>query len=52
MRQLSTYVSQDFLALHGSYGLDWLFKDMTFPGSNWQKRIPLGGGINAFLFVL
>ena len=41
-----------FLAMHGSYGLVWLLKDMAFPDPNWQKRITIGSGINAFLFVL
>jgi protein-S-isoprenylcysteine O-methyltransferase Ste14 len=41
-----------YLALHGTYGLVWLFKDLAFPDPNWQKRITIGGGINAFLFVL
>jgi protein-S-isoprenylcysteine O-methyltransferase Ste14 len=41
-----------FLAMHGSYGLVWLLKDMAFPDPNWQKRITIGAGINAFLFVL
>ena len=37
-----------YLALHGSYGLVWFLKDMAFPDPNWQKRITIGGGINAF----
>ena len=41
-----------FLAMHGSYGLVWLLKDLAFPDPNWQKRITIGAGINAFLFVL
>ncbi len=41
-----------YLALHGSYGLVWFLKDIAFPDPNWQKRITIGGGINAFLFVL
>ncbi len=41
-----------YLALHGTYGLVWLLKDMAFPDPNWQKRVTLLGGINAFLFVL
>lgn len=41
-----------YLALHGTYGLVWLLKDMAFPDPNWQKRITLGAGINAFTFVL
>ena len=41
-----------YLALHGGYGLIWLLKDMTFPDPSWQERVTIGGGINAFLFVL
>ena len=32
-----------YLALHGTYGLVWLLKDMAFPDPNWQKRITIGG---------
>lgn len=41
-----------YLALHGSYGVVWLIKDLAFPDPNWQKRITIVAGINAFLFVL
>jgi protein-S-isoprenylcysteine O-methyltransferase Ste14 len=41
-----------YLALHGSYGLVWLLKDLAFPDPNWQTRVTILGGINAFLFVL
>jgi protein-S-isoprenylcysteine O-methyltransferase Ste14 len=41
-----------YLALHGSYGLAWLIKDLAFPDAGWQKRITIAGGINAFLGVL
>ena len=41
-----------YLALHGTYGLVWLLKDMAFPDPNWQTRITLLGGINAFAGVL
>lgn len=41
-----------YLALHGSYGLIWLMKDLTFPDPNWQRRCTWGGGIAAFLGVL
>ena len=27
-----------YLAMHGSYGLVWLLKDMVFPDPNWQGR--------------
>ncbi|MCB1554783.1 MAG: DUF1295 domain-containing protein [Xanthomonadales bacterium] len=41
-----------YLALHGTYGLVWLLKDLCFPDPSWQARVTIGGGINAFLFVL
>lgn len=41
-----------YLALHGSYGLVWYLKDRAFPDPNWEHRISLLGGLNAFLFVL
>lgn len=41
-----------YLAMHGSYGLIWLIKDVSFPDQNWQKRVTVLGGINAFLVVL
>lgn len=41
-----------YLALHGSYGVVWLIKDMAFPDPGWQKRITILGGLNAFLGVL
>lgn len=30
-----------YLALHGSYGLMWLLKDLAFPDPNWQGRCTL-----------
>ena len=41
-----------YLALHGSSGLVWLIKDLAFPDPNWQNRITILGGINAFVGVL
>lgn len=41
-----------YLAMHGSYGLVWIFKDLTFPDPNWQKKITVAGGIVMFLAVL
>jgi protein-S-isoprenylcysteine O-methyltransferase Ste14 len=41
-----------YLAMHGSYGLVWILKDTAFPDPNWQVRITLGAGFNAFTFVL
>ncbi len=41
-----------FLAMHGTYGFVWLLKDLAFPDPGWQKRVTIGGGLNAFLMVL
>jgi hypothetical protein len=41
-----------YLAMHGSYGLVWIIKDLAFPDPAWQQRITILGGINAFLAVL
>ena len=41
-----------YLAMHGSYGLVWILKDLAFPDPSWLKRVTIGGGINAFIFVL
>ncbi len=41
-----------YLALHGGYGVVWLLKDCVFPDPNWQSKITLAGGLNAFLFAL
>lgn len=41
-----------FLALHGSYGLVWILKDLAFPDPAWQVRVTIGAGINAFVLVL
>ncbi len=38
-----------YLALHGSYGLVWLLKDLTFPDPNWQKKITIASGIYALV---
>lgn len=41
-----------YLAMHGTYGLVWLMKDVSFPDHSWQTRVTILGGINSFLFVL
>ena len=38
--------------MHGSYGLVWIIKELAFPDPAWQRRITIGGGINAFFSVL
>lgn len=34
-----------YLALHGSYGLVWLLKDMAFPDPGWQVRVTWGSAL-------
>jgi len=41
-----------YLAMHGTYGLVWVIKDLAFPDPNWQKRVTIGAGIASFLSVL
>ena len=41
-----------YLAMHGSYGLVWILKDIAFPDPAWQVKVTIGGGINAFVLVL
>jgi protein-S-isoprenylcysteine O-methyltransferase Ste14 len=38
-----------YLAMHGTYGLTWLLKDLTFPDPNWQVRITLGSSVYALI---
>lgn len=41
-----------YLALHGSYGLCWILKDVAFPDPNWQVKVTFGGGFMSFAAVL
>lgn len=41
-----------YIALHGSYGLVWLIKDLAFPDPAWQKKVGLPGVVFAFVGVL
>jgi hypothetical protein len=41
-----------YLAMHGTYGLVWIIKDVAFPDRSWQARITILGSINAFISVL
>jgi protein-S-isoprenylcysteine O-methyltransferase Ste14 len=37
-----------YLALHGSYGLLWLFKERVFPDKQWARHVSVGYGLTAF----
>lgn len=41
-----------YLALHGGYGLVWLFKDLAFPDPRWRVPVTIGGGLASFVLVL
>jgi protein-S-isoprenylcysteine O-methyltransferase Ste14 len=41
-----------YLALHGSYGLCWILKDIAFPDPGWQRRVTFGGAVMSFVLVL
>ncbi len=40
-----------YLALHGSYGVAWVLKDLTFPDRRWHRRVSLLGATGALLFL-
>jgi protein-S-isoprenylcysteine O-methyltransferase Ste14 len=37
-----------YLALHGSYGVVWLVKDLAFPDRTWQVRVTVGSALCVF----
>jgi steroid 5-alpha reductase family enzyme len=41
-----------YLALHGTYGLCWLLKHVSFPDPQWEQRVTFGGAASALFFVL
>ena len=47
-----TKTAWTYAALHGSYGLIWLLKEIVHPDPGWQKRVTVGGAVNAFALVL
>ena len=38
-----------YLALHGSYGFMWLFKDRVFPDRQWEEKVSITYATVAFL---
>ncbi|NKF23552.1 DUF1295 domain-containing protein [Solimonas sp. C16B3] len=47
--QATSHAAWIYLALHGSYGLCWLLKDLCFPDPNWQRRITLPSSVVALV---
>ncbi len=41
-----------YLALHGTYGVCWILKDLAFGDPRWQVRVTFGGALVSFLLVL
>lgn len=40
-----------YLALHGTYGILWLFKDLLYPDKSWEQEIPISVGLITFLLL-
>lgn len=40
-----------YLALHGTYGILWLFKDSLYPDKQWEEEIPIAMGIFTFFML-
>ena len=40
-----------YLFLHGSYGIAWLIKDLTFPDVRFMQKASIGSNVLAFLFL-
>ncbi len=40
-----------YLALHGTYGILWLFKDRIYPDKSWEEEIPISLGIFTFFAI-
>jgi protein-S-isoprenylcysteine O-methyltransferase Ste14 len=47
-----TATAWTYAALHGSYGLIWLLKELVFPDLGWARKVTVGGAVNSFLLVL
>lgn len=41
-----------YLALHGTYGVVWVLKDLAFPDPRWRVRVTFGGAAMAVVGVL
>lgn len=40
-----------YLVLHGSYGMFWVIKDLTFPDPRFQAKCSIGSSILCTLFL-
>ena len=37
-----------YLALHGTYGILWIAKDLLFPDKQWDRKVSIGYGLFTF----
>lgn len=47
-----TATAWTYAALHGSYGLCWLLKELAFPDPSWNKKVTFGGAFMMWALVL
>ncbi len=40
-----------YLALHGTYGIIWLFKDRIYPDKQWEQEVSIAQGIFTFFII-
>jgi steroid 5-alpha reductase family enzyme len=40
-----------YLALHGTYGILWLFKDRLYPDRQWEREVGLPMAVSVFLML-
>jgi protein-S-isoprenylcysteine O-methyltransferase Ste14 len=41
-----------YLALHGSYGILWVVKDVAFPDASWRRPCSIGSAVAVFVYPL
>jgi protein-S-isoprenylcysteine O-methyltransferase Ste14 len=41
-----------YMALHGSYGILWIVKDIAFPDTSWRRPCSIGSAVAVFVYPL
>jgi protein-S-isoprenylcysteine O-methyltransferase Ste14 len=52
LRRDYSFAALLYLALHGSYGILWIAKDVAFPDANWRRACSLGSAVAVFVYPL
>jgi protein-S-isoprenylcysteine O-methyltransferase Ste14 len=52
LRRDSSLAALLYLALHGSYGILWVVKDVAFPDASWRRPCSIGSAIAVFVYPL